>query len=140
AGDSPEQRQRLRAFATTWRARLADMDFNKLNAEGKADYVLLDNHLKHQVAELDRGDRKRAETAPLLPFADRLLALQDTRRTLASMDAPAAARAISAATKQVDSLRALFETNVGGRGANAQVDSGKPRPTPPRVTKTVANR
>ena len=39
AGDSPEQRQRLQTFATTWRARLADMDFNKLNAEGKADYV-----------------------------------------------------------------------------------------------------
>ena len=70
AGDSPEQRKRLRAFATTWRQRLAELDFGKLNAEGKADYVLLDNHLKHQIAELDRTDRKRTETAPLLPFAD----------------------------------------------------------------------
>src|SRR3954471_4088785 len=33
AGDSPEQRQRMRAFASTWRARLGEVDFNKLNAE-----------------------------------------------------------------------------------------------------------
>src|SRR3954471_10254798 len=34
ASDSPEQRKRLRAFATTWRQRLAELDFGKLNAEG----------------------------------------------------------------------------------------------------------
>ncbi len=140
AGDSPEQRQRLRAFATTWRARLADMDFGKLNAEGKADYVLLDNHLKHQVAELDRGDRKRAETVVLLPFTDRLLALQDTRRTLAAVNPTITARTLSQVIKQVDSLRALFEQPTGGRGGAVQADTGRPRATPPKVTRTVANR
>jgi hypothetical protein len=109
ANDSPEQRQRMRSFATAWRARLRELDFDRLNHEGRADYVLLDNHLKHQIAVLDRDDRKRNETTSLLPFSDRLLALQDTRRDLVPVDPAAAARTLAQVTRAVDSMRALFE-------------------------------
>ena len=137
--DSPAQRQRMRAFATNWRTRLRELDFDRLNAEGKADYVLLDNHLRHQVAELDRQDRKRLETAPLLPFADKLLALQDSRRDLITVDPTASARTLAAVMKQVDSMRTLFEPPAGGGRANP--DSGsRARAVAPKVSRTVANR
>src|SRR5262249_15748301 len=77
ADDSPAQRTRMRAFYTGWRARLGELDFAKLGQEGRVDYVLLDHHLAHELALLDRRDRMRRETQPLLPFADRLLALED---------------------------------------------------------------
>lgn len=152
APDSPAQRQRMRAFATAWRARLRDLDFASLNPEGRADYVLLDNLLKHQVAVLDRDDRKRAETAPLLPFADGLLALQDSRRDLVTLDPAQAARVLARLTRQVDSMRARFEPApaasrgaAGAPGAASPTGSARdsvvtPRLQSPPVSRTVANR
>ncbi|MDB4888383.1 MAG: hypothetical protein JWL61_238 [Gemmatimonadetes bacterium] len=135
ATDSPDQRKRLRDFNSAWRSRLHDVDFDKLNAEGRADYVLLDNHLNFQIALLDREDRKRGETVSLLPFTDRLLALQDTRRNLISMDPTAAARSLAVIMRQVDSMRTLFDPAPPARG-----DSAKPRAAAPKVSRTVANR
>jgi uncharacterized protein (DUF885 family) len=128
ADDSPAQRKRMRAFYTGWQAELRAVDFAKLGAEGRVDYVLLDRYLRHQLALLDRRDKMRADESPLLPFADRLLALQDARRNLETIDPPAAARTLADATKLVDSLRAQFDS------------AGRTRSSAPKVTKTVANR
>jgi uncharacterized protein (DUF885 family) len=135
ADESPAQRKRLREFFDAWRARLREVDFDKLTQEGKVDYVLLDNYLIHRQALLDRDDKQRAEATPLIPFADRLLELQDQRRNLTSVNHTQLARTIAEIGKQVDSLRALFEPAPPARG-----DSGRARPAPPRVSRTVANR
>jgi hypothetical protein len=138
ADGSPEQRTRMRDFYRGWRTRLAALEFNALDQEGRVDYVLLDNYLKHQLVLLDRADSLRAGTAPVIPFADRLLALQDARRDLKTINSSAAAATLAAATKQADSLRALFEAPAG-RAA----DSAAARPTratAPKVSRTVANR
>jgi uncharacterized protein (DUF885 family) len=138
--DSPEQRKRMREFQTGWRTRLAEVNFDKLSQEGKADYVLLDHYLKHQIDVLDRTDKLRAETAPLLPFADKILALQDARRNLVDVKPAAWARTISDLAKEVDSMRVLFEPAGNGRGAAAMADSAHPRAPAPHVNKTVGNR
>jgi uncharacterized protein (DUF885 family) len=135
APDSPDQRARMRALYTGWQARLKDVDFSKLTQEGRVDYVLLDRYLRHQIALLDRRDKMRAAELPLVPFADRLLALQDARRNLVTIDPAAAARALAEVTKQVDSLRSLFDPP-----ANRADTAARPRGTAPPVTKTVANR
>ncbi|MEP6779327.1 MAG: hypothetical protein ABJC26_05510, partial [Gemmatimonadaceae bacterium] len=136
ASDSPDQRKRMREHYAGWRSRLKEMDFGKLNLEGKADYVLLDNYLQYQLALLDRTDKQRVETEPLLPFADKLLTLQDNRRDLKAVDPATEARLLSDVAKQVDSIRALFEQPAGRGGA-----AGAPARTPaPQVSRTVANR
>ena len=152
AADSPEQRKRMRDHYTGWRARLKELDFDRLNLEGKADYVLLDNHLQYQLALLDRADKQRGETAPLLPFADRLMGLQDARRDLKTLDPATAARTLASLSKQIDSVRALFEAPAGGgggggRGANAAPAAAATGDAPvtvrvpaPKVSRTVANR
>jgi hypothetical protein len=137
ADGSPRQRTRLRDFYRGWRTRLAALDFNALGQEGKVDWVLLDNYLKHQLVLLDRADSLRAGTAPLIPFADHLLALQDARRDLKTIDSPRAAATLAGVAKQVDSLRALFEAPAI-RGTDST--SARPRATAPRVSRTVANR
>ena len=142
--DSPEQRKRLRAFTTAWRERLREIDFDKLSQEGRADWVLLDNHLRYQIDLADRQDKNRTETAPLLPFTDRLMSLHDARRNLVTVDPPGAARAVAEVTKQVDSLRALFEVPNGGRGGGAAAagadSAARPRAPAPKVSRTVGNR
>ena len=129
ANDSPDQRRRMRDFYGSWRARLREIPFEKLKQEGKVDYVLLDNRLRYQLALLDRADRERGETSDLLPFADRLLELQDRRRDMLPLDPVAAARTLSAVAKQVDSMRVRLE--AGGRGGAAAL---------PSVSRTVGNR
>src|SRR5688500_7471309 len=109
ADDSPAKRMRMRAFYDEWRTRLREHDFDRLSQEGRIDYVLLDNYLIHQLALLDRDTKQRGESAPLLPLADRLLALRDARRNLESINASALARTLSDVARQVESLRALFE-------------------------------
>jgi hypothetical protein len=129
AGDSPDQRLRMREFYTSWRQRLTEIPFDKLKQEGRVDYVLLDNLLEYQLALLDRADKQRKEEADLLPFADKLLSLQDRRRDMVPVDPVASARLLSGLAKQIDSMRAKLEG--GGRGGVV---------TMPSVTKTVANR
>src|SRR3989442_13174435 len=99
----------MREFYAGWRASLKEIDFDRLMQEGRADYVLLDNTLVHQIALLDRRDKMRAEQSPLLPFADRLLALQDARRRLETIDPRAAARTLAAPAKRWEGRRGAFE-------------------------------
>ena len=139
ASDSPSQRKRMRDFYADWQKRLAAVDFAALSQEGKVDYVLLDKELKHEMVLLDRREKQRTETAALLPFADRLLVLQDSRRDLAPVNPRAAASTLAAIAKQADSLRALFESGAarpeaGAKGKNAA------HAVAPTVSKTVANR
>ena len=141
--DSPEQRTRLRGFYASWRLRLREIDFEKLTQEGKADYVLLDNHLRYQAELADRQELQRGEMAPLLPFTDKLLGLHDARRNLESIDGQRSARAIADLTKQVDSLRALFDAAGGrgqGAGASTTDSATRARAAAPRVSRTVGNR
>jgi uncharacterized protein (DUF885 family) len=138
ADDSPAQRRRMREFYSAWTNRLREVDFDKLSQEGKVDYVLLAKELQHELVLLDRQEKLRSEAAALLPFADRLLALQDTRRELKTIDSRAASSTLAAVTKQVDSLRGLFESPARADSAAARKPST--RPVAPKVSRTVANR
>jgi len=137
AANSPSRRRRMREFYTGWRDQLRQIDFDKLSHEGKVDYVLLDNELEHELVVMDREEKQRAEIAPVLPFADILLALQDSRRDLKTVDPRAASAILAAVTKQVDSLRTLFESPARPDTAGRKKPA---RPTAPKVTRTVANR
>jgi uncharacterized protein (DUF885 family) len=138
ADDSPAQRRRMREFYSAWSNRLREVDFDRLSQEGKVDYILLANELKHELVLLDRQEKLRSETTVLLPFADRLLALQDTRRELKTIDPRAASSTLAAVTKQVDSLRTLFEASQPTTDGSAK--KGASRPSAPKVSRTVANR
>ena len=139
APDSPAQRKRMREFYTGWSKRLREIDFDKLSQEGRVDYVLLNHYMIHELGLLDRQDKLRAETAPLVPFADRLLALQDNRRDFVTVNPRATSSTLASVTRQVDSLRSLLESppskldSSGGKAAVA-------RPAAPKVSRTVANR
>ena len=132
ADGSPDQRKRMRDFYTSWRTRLAEIDFDKLSHEGKIDYVLLNRDMKHELTLLDRSEKHRGEMASLIPFADRLLALQDSRRDLVTMNSRAASSTIASIAKEVDSLRALIES--------PPADTKKGAKPAPRPSRTVANR
>jgi hypothetical protein len=136
---SPDQRRRMREFYSGWGGELRRIEFERLSQEGKVDYVLLANYIRHQLDLLGRQGTQRVETTALLPFADRLLALQDARRNLTTPDARAAATTLAEITRQIDSLRARLETS-GSRGDTSGAAPARQRASAPAVSKTVANR
>ena len=123
ASGSPEQRNRMREWYAGWDARVSALDFNRLSNEAKVDWILLDNDIDHERKLLARGEKQRIEMQGLVPFADRLLLLQDRRRNLVTIDSRNAAATLSSVTRHVDSLRKVYEA-----------------PRPPQVSRTVANR
>src|SRR5215203_2518971 len=140
ADDSAIQRRRMRDFYTSWQRRLREIDFDKLTQEGKVDYVLMNNEMKHELFLLGQRDKQIGETAELVPFAEKLLALQDTRRTLAGVNGQQAASILAQVTRQVDSLRALVEAGPAKPDTSAAGRAARPKPSMPKVSRTVANR
>ncbi len=134
--NSPAERPRMRAFYTDWTNHLRQIDFDKLSQEGKVDYVLLNHYFKHEIFQIDRQEKSQAETSPLVPFADKLLALQDTRRDFKPVDPTASAATQAAVARQVDSLRGLIESPP----RQDTVKGSKPKPMAPKVSRTIANR
>ena len=101
---SAARRARFRSFFGDWRTRLAKVEFNKLSQEGRIDYVLLDNKLRYELAQLGREEKLAGEMAPLVPFAPVITELEETRRRFEKVDAPKAAKALVAVAAQADSL------------------------------------
>src|SRR4051812_2831793 len=97
--------RRLREFFSTWQTRLAAVDFEKHGVEGRIDATLLRTKLNHELRLLDREDARAKEMAALVPFADEIAKLQESRRLLEPMDAKAAAAAIERMKRALDQAR-----------------------------------
>lgn len=112
---SPERRARLRGFYQAWlETGLPKVAFERLSREGQVDYVLLRNYLEYQLALLGREERQSQETAPLLPFADAIVELQEDRQKLHFIDPAQAAAAVNRIAEEVRRQRAAVETQVAG--------------------------
>ena len=72
---STMRRTRLDEFYREWRSRLASMNFDAMSEEDKVDYLLFKNYLDHQLRQMDLDAKALSEAAPLLPFAETIVAV-----------------------------------------------------------------
>ena len=129
---SNERRSRLRSFYQSWLQALPRIDFTRLSREGQVDYVLLRNHVEYQLKLLGREERGERETAPLVPFAESVIRLQEDRQKLEFIGADAAIAALAKLAAQVRDTRAAVEAGLGAGGA--------PGVTPVKATPLAAVR
>lgn len=101
---SAERRARFRAFYTGWQDQLARVDFAALSLDGRIDYLLFANLLRHALNQVELEESRVGRMA-LAPFADSLRALEEARRRLEPVDPPRIARQLASVTRQIDSLR-----------------------------------
>ncbi len=118
---SPARRERMRRFDNEWLGRLAEIKFDSLSEADRIDYILFHNHLEHELRQLDLRAKALAETAPLVPFAQSIIDLEEARRRMEPVDAPATARILANLKKQIDHTRRELEKSTS-------------------INKTVANR
>lgn len=116
---SPARSERLRTLYEGWQRRLAESDFDGLNAEGKIDYLMLRNRVAYDLEALRLSDARWTQMAPLVPFADRLRLLQEDRFDRKRANPRAAATTLNAVAQEVRGLTESVVTRArkGGDAA-----------------------
>ena len=132
---SPARRERFKKFYSEWLASLPSLDFDSMSQDGKIDYILFKNHLEYELRQLDIQSRQLNEIEPLLPFATRIIELEEARRRMEAIDSAKVAATLTDLRKQVDERRRAIEL-----GLRSETRSGDANVEPVRVKKTVANR
>jgi uncharacterized protein (DUF885 family) len=130
---SPTTRQRMSDFQATWRQQLAEVKFEALDQEGKADYLLLKNHLdrvEHRSA-VDEAQWKEVE--PLLPFAAGIFSLEDARRRVEPANGEQIASQLNAMATAIAGKRKELEASLAP--PKAKTDQGKEKDTAPTVSR-----
>jgi len=81
---SATTQERRRQFYADWTGRLAQVNFDPMSQDGKIDYILFENLLRHELRKLDLDAKAEAEAAAYLPFAQTIISLEETRRNFTS--------------------------------------------------------
>jgi uncharacterized protein (DUF885 family) len=133
---SPARLTREEFLDAGWAARLDAIDFENLDADARIDWLLLRNLLRHADRRRHATLERLEETAPLLPFATGIIALEEARWRLAPVEPEAAAtqldalaKAIKAAKERAEKGKAQDAAKPGPQGARtdlADEDASEP--------------
>jgi uncharacterized protein (DUF885 family) len=96
-------------FHAAWRQQLAEVHFDALDQEGKADYLLLANHLNREEHDLALARSQWKEVEPLVPVAPAIFALEDARRRVEAPNGEKAAGQLNAMTAALTAERKELE-------------------------------
>ncbi|MBW3552685.1 MAG: DUF885 domain-containing protein [Gemmatimonadetes bacterium] len=116
---SAEAGDRMTRFYAGWRDRLRELDFAALDAESRIDWVLLDYELRYRLSELERQAGLYAQTQPLVPFAEDLVALHEARRRMEPVDGREVAARLAAMPARIAAAREAAEAAVAKGGKDA---------------------
>ena len=132
---SRTRRERFKKFYEEWLNSLPSLDFDSMSEDGKIDYILFKNHLEYELRQLDIQSRQISEIEPLVPFGDKIIQLEETRRRMEPIDSAKIAETLNDLRKQVDERRRAIELGLRAetRGGDTNAQTG-------RIKKTVANR
>jgi len=126
---SPLRRTRFKQLYTEWLDALRSLNFESLSQPEKVDYVLYKNYLDHEILQLDIEEKRFAEMEPLIPFARKLIELEDSRRLMQPADPPKVAAQMNGLNKQIQDVKKAADA-----GLKAEVKGAV------KAKKTVANR
>lgn len=106
---SSERSKRLKAFYEAYGKEADQVPFDKLDKEGKVDWILFRHMLDHRLnrLELDAKDRKAIE--PLIPFADSIIALEEARQQMKPVESESSAKTLKSVNDAVDELKKKIE-------------------------------
>ncbi|MDM7921026.1 MAG: DUF885 family protein, partial [Pyrinomonadaceae bacterium] len=112
AETSEARRGRFRKLYQDRLAELGRMDFASLEHHEKIDYILFQNHLRRELAELDRNAAQLAEMASIIPFAKTISDLEDQRRRLETINAEKVAGILDALAARITETQKGFESGA----------------------------
>jgi uncharacterized protein (DUF885 family) len=135
---SPVRQARLQKFYEEWLDTLRKVDFDGLSEDCKIDYLLLQNHLTHELRQLAIKQKQVDEMSPLIPFAKIILEFEDSRRRMNLPNSAQDAGELTKMTKEISKTRAALEAGLETSAKPARTDAVEIRPI--RTLPTVARR
>ncbi len=107
---SPVRLERLRKFESDWLATLKAVNFNSMSPASREELLTLRARVAENLQDLNRKAMDADAILPLLPFAETIIALEESRRRIEPVDAVEAAGRVDALRKQVESLSAILKS------------------------------
>ena len=95
---------RMRGLYRGYLSDLEGQNFDSLNHDEQVDYILFKNYLEHEIRELARFEAQLAEMSSLIPFANTISDLEDSRRRLESTDGAKAAATLDELARSIVAL------------------------------------
>ncbi|MBI5707980.1 MAG: DUF885 family protein [Armatimonadetes bacterium] len=108
--NSPTRSERFRKLYAGWQKTLDGMDFGKLSRDGKVDWVLFRRLLEKNVRDLDTQAKQFKEAEPLLPFAQDIIELSESRQRMEKLDPAKAAARLNAMRRALEGAQKEIET------------------------------
>lgn len=105
--------ERLEAFYTDELAKLKTVDFGKLAQDDQLDYVLLENYLRHSLAQHKTEQKRLSISRSLLPFSETITKLEETRRRMEPIDGTASAKTLNELVKAISQAQRDLEAGKG---------------------------
>ena len=146
---SPNRRVRMGRVYTEWDARLDKVNFSALNQDGRIEYILFRNLLACQLRRNDTEQQKADEMAPLIPFADAIIDLHESRREMKPIAPSKSATLLTQLDKDLEKLRKAIEAGLESNKKDEADGDAKPdsrragneeKIEPVTATKSVATR
>lgn len=109
---STNRTERLRRFLDDERAQLANVDVDALGLEDRIDLALLANRIAGSSARLVREDARRSEVVTLVPYAQRIVDLVESRQRADPLEPRAAADALAAIEREAKEARTALEKSA----------------------------
>jgi len=112
AETSSARRERFRKLYSDRLAELGRIDFARLEHHEKVDHILFQNHLRRELAELDRNAALLEEMTMIVQFAPVISDLEDQRRRLESIDPEQTAAKLDALAAKITETQRAFENGT----------------------------
>ena len=100
---------RVEALDKEWQTRLAGVEFDSLDQQGKIDYILLRDELTSELAHQKLDRQRLAEMDQTLPFREMIQGLELARWKMGPVDSEAAAAKIASIPDQIKKVRERIE-------------------------------
>jgi hypothetical protein len=108
AETSAARRERFRKIYQDRLAELDRLNFASLEHHEQVDHILFANHLRRELAELDRNAALIEEMRPIIPFAAVISDLEDQRRRLETIDPEKTAATLDALARTIGETQKAF--------------------------------
>ncbi|MCH2064117.1 MAG: DUF885 domain-containing protein [Roseibacillus sp.] len=103
----------MEKFFEDWHRVLLGMDFDKMNRSGQVDYILFRHRLERDQEQLAREAAHLRSTSTLVPFVEKITALEYRRRSQDKYDPQKLAPQLEKLARSIDAQRKEIEELVG---------------------------
>lgn len=109
---SPATRARMARFDGENQEKLKAIDFDALDLEGKADYLLMANHLTRDEHARALADEQWKQEEHLLPFAPAIFVFEDAKRRMERPNGETVAEQLTATTAAIAAERKSLQADL----------------------------